>query len=284
MIVAAATRATEAARRAPEAPPRAPYGREALRARIFLRSVLPMLEVVAAERPEVVGPFATTTAQVEIRAGSAEAPAIAAHLSFADGALAVRPGRATSPAVTLAFADLGRCNAFFAGRLVLPRVGGLVRHPILALRVLKLLSALRIIAPDVPCRDEADRALRVRLLLFMASHALSQLNVGGDPEMAALVDGSPERVYQWSVEDAGIGAWLRMRDGRTRAGRGTYGRRRPFVHFRFPTVAGAFRVLAEGGSQVEAVARGDIRTEGAPEYSRKIGVQMQRLDALLLDG
>ena len=75
-----------------------------------------------------------------------------------------------------------------------------------------------------------------------------------------------------------------MREGRVKAGRGTYPHRRPFVHFVFPTVDAAFRVLTEAGSPMTGVACGDVRTEGSPEYSRKVSRVLQRLDHLLGEG
>jgi hypothetical protein len=113
---------------------------------------------------------------------------------------------------------------------------------------------------------------------------LDQLARGGHPEMAELVASSPDRVYQWTVEETGVGAFLRMRQGRTRAGDGQYARRRPFVHFIFPSVEGAFRVFTTRGSQMEAVQRGLVRTEGSPEYTRKMSGLMQKIDELLTEG
>lgn len=257
--------------------PRGP-GREELRGRLFLRSLLPLLKVVLAERPALAKGFARASAVVQFSArGSAES----AHLKLAGGGLLVVSGEHPSPTLGLRFGDLPAMNAFFAGSPSLPWISGALRHPILTARVLELLASLRILAPDADARTAAERALRARLTLYLAAHALSQLARAGDPEMTELVQASPDRVYQWTITDIGDGAWLRMCRGRTKSGRGIYRGRRPFVRYMFPTTEAAYRVLTATGSQMDSVARGDVVTEGSPEYSRKISVLLQRVDELL---
>jgi len=270
---------------------------ERLRARLFLRGVLPLVKVVLVERPAygwLLG-GAIETVQLEV-AGAVGDEELGAWIDVRDGAVEVTPGHHPSPAVRVRFADVGRLNAFFAGRPVLPRIigsscqsAGRVARSIVGLRrafvlarLLPLLASLRLLTPQVIPGDAAGRALKIKLMLYAATLALAQLHRGGHPQMRALVDDSPDRVYQWTVEESRIGSWLRMDRGRIRAGRGTYARRRPFVHFVFPTVDAACRVLTSTGSQMEAVTRGDVRTEGSPEYSRRISGLLQKADALLM--
>jgi hypothetical protein len=267
--------------------------REELRARLFLRSLLPLLKVVLAARPALSRHFAGVNAVVQFSArGSSEA----AYLRFSSAsergaprasserALEVVSGEHSEPTLGLRFRDLAGMNDFFAGRPTVPWIAGALRHPILSARVLELLASLRILAPDAVVRTAEDRALRVRLMLYLATHALSQLARAGDPEMTALAEASPDRVYQWTIADTGDGAWLRMCRGRTKAGRGVYSGRRPFVRSTFPTTEAAYRVLTSSGSQMEGVKRGDVVPEGSPEYSRKISILMQRVDELLTGG
>jgi hypothetical protein len=263
--------------------------RDELRARLFLRSLLPLLKVVLAVRPALSRHFAGVNAVVQFSArGSAEA----AYLRFSASArgaprassacaLEVISGEHSEPTLGLRFRDLAGMNDFFAGRPSVPWIAGALRHPILCARVLELLASLRILAPDAVVRAAEDRALRVRLMLYLATHALSQLARAGDPEMTALAEASPDRVYQWTIADTGDGAWLRMCRGRTKAGRGVYSGRRPFVRNTFPTTEAAYRVLTSSRSQMEGVTRGDVVPEGSPEYSRKISILMQHVDELL---
>jgi hypothetical protein len=206
----------------------------------------------------------------------------AAHVVLAGGSLEVRPGPSpTAPTLRFHFRDEAALAAFFAGRPSLPRIHGLASHPLLAARVVRLLASLRILSANPDRVAPADRALRVDLMLCLATRALSQLARAGDPQVTALVAASPERVYQWTVADRGTGAYLRMQRGRVRSGRGIYDRRRPFVSYTFPTTDAAFRVLTASGSQMASVARGDVVPEGSPEYSRAISLQLQRVDQLL---
>ena len=87
----------------------------------------------------------------------------------------------------------------------------------------------------------------------MITTALSQYNKGGDPEMQRWTAKQPDRIYQFSVEPEGIAAYLRVRGGQTKAGRGVYERRRPFVHMRFHGVDGALAVMNKEVDFVDGV-------------------------------
>jgi hypothetical protein len=250
--------------------------REALRSRVFLRSVLPLLE----DLPGTDALFRGVSARVAIEVRGTD---VGATLVLRDGALAVEQG--VQPAeVRWIFPTLRALNAFFAGKVVLPRIKGL-RHPVLIWKTVRLLMRLRILHPQP---SPAQPALRVKLLLRLVTRALAELHRGGHPEMVFLVADSPERVYQWTVGGADvahdIGAYLRMERGRVKAGRGTYTRRRPFVHFAFADVDAALAVLTATGSQMTGVRSGQLKTLGSPEYTRKIALLMQKIDQLLQEG
>ncbi len=245
--------------------------RERLRARLHLGALLPVLPLVA--------PAGAARRLAGRAIDIAVDDALAAHVCADAGALVVRAGRHAAPSLRLSFADAPALNRFFAGR-ALPSLDGWHR-PLLVIEAARLLASLRILDPRARSRTAAARAVRVRALLAFAVRALAELQRGGHPEMRALVDESPDRVYQWTVDDGAAAAFLRMCRGRVRAGRGEYARRRPFVHFRFPTVEAAYRVLTATGSQMEAVARGWVRTEGSPEYARKVSGLLQEAGALL---
>ncbi len=264
--------------------PPAPGGvdREALRARVFLRSVLPLLKVVMAEQPGLARMWRGVSAAVQLRSADGRAGAC---LRFSGGALSVEQeaGERDRAEVRCVFRDLRALNAFFAGGRALPRVSGL-GHPLLLYKAARLLSSLRVLQPQpAPARPE-ERALRVKLILYLVTHALAELHRGGHPQMVELVESSPERVYQWTVASAGIGAYLRMERGRVKAGRGTYLRRRPFVHFVFPDVDAALSVLTATDSQMGGVRGGLVQALGSPEYVRKISLLMQKVDELLVEG
>ncbi len=252
--------------------------RVALRARLNLRAVLPLTRLVLADSPSLARFFSGASGVVQIDAADS-----GAQLKFDRGALTIVPEIGNSSTVRLRFPDLPTLNRFFAGQGARPQISGLA-HPLLIARTLWLLSSLRILDPERPAPTVEDRARRVRLIVAMVVRALDQLARGGHPEMRRLVENSPDRVYQWSVSESGAAGWLRMRNGLTRCGDGVYPFRRPFVQFIFPSVEGAFRVFTNTGSQMEAVQRGHVRTEGSPEYTRTMSGLMQKVDELLTVG
>lgn len=254
---------------------------EALRTRLFLRSVLPLLCVILEDDEAAAKPFRRLSfrAQLETQDGHG------ACLCFENGALSVEPEprEADQVAVRFVFKDRRALNSFFAGKAVLPKIKGL-RHPRLLWKTIRLLSSLRILHPQGRPKNPAARARRVKLLLYLVTQALMQLHHGGHAAMQELVSSSPERVYQWTVASEKIGAYLHMKHGRVRASYGTYRQRRPFVHFVFPDVEAALTVLTAADSQMSGVRQGKVQTFGSPEYTRKISLLMQKVDSLLTEG
>lgn len=119
------------------------------------------------------------------------------------------------------------------------------------------------------------------MTLYMVSTALSQLNKAGDPDMVKWTSKQPERIYQWSVDNEDIACWLKVKAGQTKAGRGIYTLRKPFVHMRFPNVESAIPVLTNSVDTVQAMAEGLVITEGSPEYAGKLGDFMLKIADLM---
>lgn len=248
-----------------------------LRGRLILRSILPLIKVLPDERPFFKTILKKASGVVQFAAKDSEQ---AAYVLFGDGTITVVQGRHEKPGITLTFKTLNDLNTFFAGGLALPSISGLLGLPAFV-RLLPFLLKLTILLPNKLPKEPAERALKVKLLLYMVTNALSQLNKGGDPDVTKMTRTSPDRVFQWTVEGGGPAAYLRIKAGHSKAGRGTYTRRRPFVHFLFPHVEGAFQVLTQQAALVDAVKQGFVRTEGAMEYSKEIGVLMQRIERIV---
>lgn len=260
--------------------------REQLRADVFLVAVLPLLEVVVAEKPHVRKLVQGLSGKVQFEARDAD---LAARLEFDGESLRVTFGPPEPSTLRFVFGSLAKMNDFFAGKPSFPRISpwlGLF-HPLMTWRTLRLLMVLRILEPPrpgaaLPLPDE--RALRVRLLLYLVTKALERLHRQGHKSMRELAADSPDRVYQWTVVGTDIAAWLRMHKGRVKSGRGTNAARRPFVHFVFPDVDAAFAVLTATGSQMHGFRGGSVVTYGSPEYTRKMALLMQDVDNLLMEG
>jgi len=253
--------------------------RDELRARLFLRAVLPLLETVVARSPSYGRSFVDVQARVRFRAAATPHSAL---LTFAAGKLTVGRDTQEKPQIDVNFPDLRALNTFFAGGLTLPRVSGL-HHSLLLAKLLRLLLSLQVLKPGPPPSDPAERALRVRLVLQLVTRALAELHLAGFAPMTDLVADSPERVYQWTVGSSDIAFWLRMQAGKVKQGAGVYARRAPFVHFAFRDVDSALGIFGSS-EHMSGVRGGAVQTFGSPEYTRKVAYLMQCVDALLMEG
>jgi hypothetical protein len=250
--------------------------RDELKSRLFLRVALPLVKVVREEDPRMRRLTKNMEAVVQFVVRGSDT---GAHLVFANDSLEVVQGVHEKPTVSFVFKDLRSLNDFFAGKFALPSIKG-IRHLGVIRRTVPLLLSLKMLMPEADPKDPAKRALKVKLLLYMVTTALSQLNKAGEPGMVEMVAKSPDRVYQWVIE-GGPSAYLRMKAGQTKAGRGVYTRRRPFVLMKFPSVEGAYKVLTSKVALVQAVKDGYVVTEGAMEYSKEIGIRMQMIEELM---
>ena len=250
--------------------------RDELRTRLFLNAALPLVKVVREENEMLRKLTAKLKGVVQFEVKDTE---YAVHLVYGGGDLAFVRGRHEKPNVAFVFKSLVAFNDFFTGKLALPSIKGLYRLDLIGCTVPMLLT-LKLLMPNADPQEPAKRALKVKLLLYMVTAALSQLNKAGDEMMTKLTKGSPDRVYQWTV-NGGPSAFLRMKNGKTRSGRGVYERRRPFVLMKFSDLEGAYQVLTSKAPLVEAVKQGFVITEGAMEYSKEIGLRMQYIEELL---
>ncbi len=252
--------------------------RELLAARIFLRAVLPIIKVVLQDVPKMKKKFEKVTAKVQFVADNDGEP-VGAHLVFDNGEFRVEQGVCDNPDITFSFGSVKKMNNMFAGKPVLPKISGLKNFGLL-INVFGLLMSLKILMPNVKPKDPAKKRLKVKLTFYMITTALSQYNKGGDPEMVKWTAKQPERIYQITVDDE-IAAYLKVKAGKTRAGRGTYTKRRPFVHMKFNGVDGALPVVLNEVDMVAAMTKGYLTVEGSPEYGGNIGDFMIRIQKLI---
>jgi hypothetical protein len=271
----------------------APPDRQLLRARLFLRAALPVAKVILEDDPGMKKRFEGVRARIQFVAKGAPEP-IGAYLVFGEPAAApdeaaadapsaafrVEQGFCERPDITFTFGSVEKLNNFFAGKTVLPGIKGLHRLGLVA-KVIGLLLALKLMLPNAQPKDPAKRRLKVKMTIYMITTALSQYNNGGDPEMTSWTSKQPERVYQMLVEPEDIGAYLRVRGGLSKAGRGVYARRRPFVLMRFHGVDGALAIMNKEVGFIEGVAKGLVRIEGSPEYAANLNDFMMRVQGLL---
>ncbi len=249
--------------------------------RIILNAILPVMKVVVSDDPRMKKRFDKVSARVQFAALDNGKPHGAA-LVFEDGALSIEQGMAGPADITFSFPTLEKFNAFLCGKTVIPKIRGML-HLRLLFKVVMLLLAMKLMLPSARPKDPAKKRLKVKMVIYMITTALSQYNKGGDPEMTAWTGKQPDRIYQMSVAgEDDIAAWVRIKAGKSKAGRGLYTRRRPFVHIRFSSVDGALPVLLNDVEFVAAVGQNRVSVEGSPEYGAQLNDFMQRIQALLV--
>jgi hypothetical protein len=253
--------------------------RELMIARIFLRAALPVIKVMLEDDPKTKKKFEGVNAVVQFVAKDATGD-VGAYLKFDNGAFEVVQGVAEKPDLTFKFSSVAKMNAMFAGKPVIPGIKGITKVGLL-IKVFGVLLGLKILMPNAVPKSPEQARLKVKMTLYMVSTALSQLNKAGDPEMVKWTTKQPERIYQWSCEPGDIACYLRVKAGKSQAGRGYYTRRKPFVHMRFNGVDSALPVLSNKVDTVSAIGTGLITSEGSPEYAGQLGDFMLKIAAMV---
>ncbi|MGI6213135.1 MAG: hypothetical protein ACOYIQ_01085 [Christensenellales bacterium] len=259
---------------------------EILTAKLFFNAAFPVMKVVLKDNPKVAKAWANVNAIVQF-IGRDDDGDLACYLEFKDGDLEVKQGLCeTKPDLTLTFNTVSKMVKMFKGsKTALPdfsSIGkGLVTKPKLLLNTIMLLLQLMLMMPTVDPTDELKKYLKVKMSLYMITTALSVANKLGWENMTAWTN-QPDRIYQFTVGDMSnpdIACYLRVKGGNTKAGRGVYERKSPFVNFHFFSIDGALNVLLKKRDFVSSVSHGDVEIIGAPEYA----AQLNDLMAILQD-
>lgn len=253
--------------------------RELLAARLFFRAVFPIIKVILQDDPKMKRKFQSVKAEIQFTAKYEKGP-IGAWLIFNNGEFSVDYGICQNPDITFSFKSVKKMNDMLAGKPVLPSIKGITKFSLL-IKILSLLLSLKILMPDARPKNKMKKKLKVKLSFYMITTALSQYNKGGDPDMVKWTTKQPDRIYQISVDGEDIAAYLRVKAGNSKAGRGFYTRKRPFLHMKFHGADGALAVLLRDAEFVDAVSKGYVSVEGAPEYAAQLNDFMQRIQAML---
>lgn len=256
-----------------------PLSKELMASRILLRAVLPVARVAVEDDPAIHAAFQGVNATFQIQAGT-EDGCIGAGYEVKDGTLRWTDGIMENPDIRFSFSSPAAMNRFLTGGIALPRIRGFTR-PGLLVKFIRLLLSLTLLLPSKRPAQADKIRLKVKMVIYMITTALSQYNKAGDPDMKKWTAMQPDRIYQLSCEPEGIAAYLRIKGGKSKAGRGYYKRKLPFVHMRFNTAANALPIFLNEVEFVESISRGYIQVEGAPEYAAKLNDFMQRIQALI---
>ena len=94
----------------------------------------------------------------------------------------------------------------------------------------------------------------------------------GHPEVKEWTLKSPDRVYAFAVNDhPEVSAFIRIKAGKSRAGRGEYKRAMPFFTLRFDSLTSALGILLSTDDMLEATKAGRLIMDGGPEFGAQLG-------------
>jgi hypothetical protein len=248
--------------------------KELIANRLFTHAVFPVIKVVLQDDAFYKKLFANVKARVVIKAEDK-----GGALCFDKGDFKVEYDDLDRADITFSFSTIKKMNDFLRGKTVLPKISGITKVGLLV-KVILLLNSLKIMMPNVRPKKEEKKYLKVKMAFYMATTSLSQLNKVGDVDMKKWVAKQPDRIYQIVIEDTDIAAYLRVKAGNSKAGRGIYKRKRPFVTMRLNGLDGAMAVLLRDVEFVDAVGKGFVSIEGAPEYAAQMNDYMMRIQAM----
>lgn len=249
--------------------------------KIFLNAALPLAKVIAMDRPKLNKPFLNKTLTIQFIAKDPDGD-VGTHFIIENGEWTIGKGIAETNDICLTFKSIPAFNDFFAGRsMALPKIKGFKKlgSLIAILKVLlKMASLLQ--AKDAP-KDEDDKVLLVKLYFYLLANGISQLNKAGHEEIHAWAMKSPDRVYAFSLRGHDdVAAYIRVKAGNSRAGRGLYQRSKPFFTLAFRDADSALGILLQKDDMIESAASGKMIMEGAPEFGGQLGEFMMIIAGL----
>ncbi len=252
--------------------------KDILVANLYFQAVFPVMKILLQDHPALAKKFANVQTSVVFKAKT-DTGSMGCTLHFDKGNFSIDLNHFESGDIVFSFGSVEKMNTFLKGGTALPKIKGLTK-PALLFKVISLLLSLKLMMPNVKPKAPLKKYLKVKMALSMVTLALSKLNRFGYPDMTAWTKNQPDRVYQLSVNDSDIAVYLRVKAGKTKAGKGLYQRKRPFVHMKFGSVDAALKILLREAEFVEGVDKGYVSIEGSPEYASQLNDLMMRVQAL----
>ena len=259
--------------------------------KIFLCGALPLLKTIVADVPSLNQKFKKVHCVYQVSALDPDAPEgkWATHfvvngdewLVHAD-TVAHRVGK--QKYVELEFKSVDAMNAFFKGKIgpaTLPKMKGLNFLKEFGVFMMALLKMADLLGLEKPPEDEDTKRLLVKCYFYLLSVGISTLNKNGHEAVHNWALKSPDRVYAWKVDgEESISAYIRVKAGKTKAGKGVYKRAMPFFTMRFNNLDSALGILMSIDDMLDSVRKGKLIMEGAPEFGAQIGDFMMQVGAL----
>ena len=261
---------------------------EFLTNKIFMNAVLPLLKVIVADTPSLAKKFKAVHCIYQVSALDPDAPGgkYATHFQVNSDEWIIHTEKIEpKPMVELEFQSVEAMNAFFKGKMgpsTLPKMKGVLKHTgAFVAFLMALLKMSSLLSAKEPPEKEEDKRLMVKCYFYLLSSGISQLNKNGQEEIHDWAKKSPDRVYAWAVDnEPTVSAYIRVKAGKTRAGRGTYKRALPFFTMRFNNLDSALGILMSTDDMLESTRTGKLIMDGAPEFGAQIGAYMMMVGAM----
>ena len=254
--------------------------------KIFLNAALPLVKVIANDIPSLKKKFEKTHAVIQVSCldPDVEGGKQGMHFVVNSGEWLVHTCLTDDPHIELEFKSLENLNDFFKGKITpagIPKIRGIKHAGTLISFVMVLLKMADLLGATEPTKDEETKELLVKCYFYLLSSGISQLNKMGHKEIKEWTAKSPDRVYAFAVDGyPQVSAFLRIKAGKSRAGRGEYKRAMPFFTLRFNNLDSALGILMSIDDMLEATKAGRLIMDGGPEFGAQLGGFMLEIGAL----
>ena len=245
--------------------------------KIFLNAALPLVKVIANDVPSLKKKFehAHAVIQVSCLDPEVEGGKRGMHFVVNSGAWLVHTCLTKDPHIELEFKSVENLNDFFKGKITpagIPKIRGIKYAGTLVSFVMVLLKMANLLGATEAPKDEETKELLVKCYFYLLSSGISQLNKMGHPGIKDWTTKSPDRVYAFAVDNyPQDSAFIRIKAGKSRAGRGEYKRAMPFFTLRFNNLDSALGILMSTDDMLEATKTGRLIMDGGPEFGAQIG-------------
>ena len=254
--------------------------------KIFLNAALPLVKVIANDDPKLRKKFEKAHAVIQVSCldPEVEGGKRGMHFVVNSGEWLVHTCLTEDPHIELQFKSVEALNDFFKGNITpagIPKIKGIKKGGTLISFVMVLLKMASLLGATEPPKDEETKELLVKCYFYLLSSGISQLNKMGHPEIKDWTTKSPDRVYAFAVDGyPQVSAFIRIKAGKSRAGRGEYKRAMPFFTLRFNNLDSALGILMSTDDMLEATKAGRLIMDGGPEFGAQLGGFMLEIGAL----
>ncbi len=243
---------------------------------VFFKAALPLMKHIATDDPSLAAKFKGVNAVYQISAMDGDTKE-GIHFIIKDGEWTTVQGVYDGKIdAGLHFSSLEKFTAFMKGdmlklpKFIIGNLGLFVKFMSVLLKMSNLLNTAE------PPKDNEELCLFItKLYYLLLSYGISALNKAGEPKISKWIASSPDRVYQWEVEDhPELTAHIRIDHGKSQAVQGACTRCNPFFTMKYDCGYSALQILLDTGDMFDLTANGNLMLIGGPEFGVQLGDAM----------